>query len=178
MIKKCSKCLEDKEEINFTSQTYKRKDGNITKYYTTVCKKCSNKARYTNKTNTPEKLALYKQKANERRRKSYYNNKQRDHDKVKKFIDNLIKNGKFKTIWLKRRYGITIDDYNNMLSTQNYSCGICKIPLNTYGRAFGVDHCHTTGKVRGLLCHSCNLSLGGFFDNIIYLKNAINYLEK
>ena len=60
-----------------------------------------------------------------------------------------------------------------MLIEQEKRCVICK--RNVILR---VDHCHTTGKVRGLLCHNCNTGLGQFKDNIDNLKMAIKYLEK
>lgn len=79
---------------------------------------------------------------------------------------------------LKRRYGITADDYANMLDKQNYSCAICKTSQCETGRNFAVDHCHTTKKVRGLLCSSCNIGLGQFKDNIELIEKAIKYLNE
>jgi hypothetical protein len=79
-----------------------------------------------------------------------------------------------------RKYslGITFssDDEKNLLAQQNYSCAICQ------GKAkrgsFDLDHCHTTGKVRGLLCNKCNKGLGFFNDNIELFVRAIKYLEE
>ncbi len=68
---------------------------------------------------------------------------------------------------LKRKYGITINDYEQMLKQQNGVCKICK-GLDPSGRRLAVDHCHTTGVVRGLLCPSCNTALGRIEQ---YLKN-------
>jgi hypothetical protein len=68
-----------------------------------------------------------------------------------------------------------------MLLDQDYKCAICKISeteikhkRNTY---FAVDHCHSTGKVRGLLCNNCNCILGFINDKTEHLNNAIKYLE-
>jgi hypothetical protein len=82
---------------------------------------------------------------------------------------------------LMRMYGIDLNKYNELLISQNYKCAICQENPNGWngqsGR-FDVDHDHKTGKVRGLLCSSCNTSLGKFKDDISILKRAINYLKK
>lgn len=63
----------------------------------------------------------------------------------------------------------------DLLQEHGYICGICKIILtNSSAR---LDHCHTTGKIRGFLCNSCNFAIGLFGDNIEFLSNAINYLK-
>ena len=81
--------------------------------------------------------------------------------------------------YLLLNYGITLDTYNKTLKEQNNKCAICKTddPKGN-SHKFHVDHCHTTGKVRGLLCSNCNMSLGGFKDNITNLEEAIKYLIK
>lgn len=79
---------------------------------------------------------------------------------------------------LKRRYGITIADYNRMFEEQEGKCLICTKHQSELTKALNIDHCHTTGKVRGLLCNTCNRSLGAFYDNIEILENAIKYLKK
>ncbi len=62
-----------------------------------------------------------------------------------------------------------------MLQDQKNSCLICNRELD---QSACVDHCHTTGKVRGLLCRQCNMALGLLKDNIDSLENAINYLKR
>ena len=81
---------------------------------------------------------------------------------------------------LKTNYGITPEHYNETLVKQEGGCAICRSATTGSKRSshFHVDHDHTTGKVRGLLCHQCNIGLGGFRDNIQSMKNAITYLEK
>ncbi len=81
---------------------------------------------------------------------------------------------------LKRGYNLTPEQYDLMLKKQNGVCAICESfrPLSHKETTFHVDHNHKTGKIRGLLCARCNTGLGGFQDNMQYLKNAIKYLEE
>lgn len=75
-------------------------------------------------------------------------------------------------------YGITWDDYNRMLEDQGNVCAICGTSDPGHTReVWCIDHCHTTGKVRGLLCNTCNIGLGAFRDNTANLAKAIDYLE-
>lgn len=74
-----------------------------------------------------------------------------------------------------RRYGITDGDYETMLLAQGFRCAICFHPPPD-GRRLAIDHCHETGKVRGLLCTSCNLGLGRFHDDRARLMAALEYL--
>lgn len=83
---------------------------------------------------------------------------------------------------LKRHYGITINQYFEMHEKQNGVCAICEQPETSVDknskkvRKLAVDHCHTTGKIRGLLCGSCNKAIGAFKDSTKLLNKAINYL--
>ena len=61
---------------------------------------------------------------------------------------------------------------------QNGRCAICGKHQNKFKKALSVDHCHKKGIIRGLLCNSCNLGLGKFYDNCELLNNAIYYLKK
>jgi hypothetical protein len=72
---------------------------------------------------------------------------------------------------LKAKYGITDEDYDAMAEAQGYRCAICESDA-----PFVVDHCHQTGRVRGLLCHNCNVGLGHFKDNPQILTAALQYL--
>jgi len=74
---------------------------------------------------------------------------------------------------LKRKYGITIKDFEKMHKSQKGKCLSCRIS----GKLV-IDHNHKTGKVRGLLCRSCNQGLGMFQDSIFRLKKAIIYLQR
>lgn len=77
---------------------------------------------------------------------------------------------------LTKKYGITQEDFDKMFSEQGGRCKICGTHQEHCRRTLAIDHCHTTGKVRGLLCDNCNRGLGFFKDNIESLKAAIKYL--
>ena len=112
------------------------------------------------------------------------------HQKDKKLVASRKQN-------LKHRYGITEEEYNQMLIQQKYSCKICgykpdkcqtqpdKCQTNysqTSARQMPdkplyVDHCHQTKVIRGLLCHKCNVALGHMNDDPEQLERAANYLR-
>ncbi len=81
-----------------------------------------------------------------------------------------------KSIDLKKAYGITIDQYEAMEATQGMVCAICGKPPGGRYKNLAVDHCHSTGKVRGLLCDTCNRALGFFRDDPDVLRRAVIYL--
>jgi hypothetical protein len=105
----------------------------------------------------------------------YIKKQQKNYDPIKKRDENL-----------KRLYGIGLNEYNQMLDKQNGKCATCETTEpggRKSGRGGGtnvfvVDHCHTTGEVRGLLCHSCNRSMGLLGDNISVLEEMIKYIQK
>ena len=83
----------------------------------------------------------------------------------------------------KKRYGIDNPTRQRMLRDQDYKCKICKTEIYFEDRFSGrshsavIDHCHTTNKVRGILCCQCNHGLGKFYDDPIRLARAISYLS-
>lgn len=78
---------------------------------------------------------------------------------------------------LKRQYGLTIDQFDQMLKDQRYMCLICDTEL--YGdRSTHTDHDHATGVVRGLLCTNCNRGIGRLQEDIKIMQRAIEYLTK
>lgn len=81
---------------------------------------------------------------------------------------------------LKSEYGITEEQFEEMLKSQNSCCKICgstESNVSTHNKLV-VDHNHETSKVRGLLCNKCNLGLGRFNDDIELLRKAVKYLEE
>ena len=81
-----------------------------------------------------------------------------------------------KKYYLKKMYGITLDEYDELLEKQGGVCAICSQSCPT-GRHLAVDHDHDTGVVRGLLCTRCNIGLGQL-RNITNLARSIVYLQK
>lgn len=77
---------------------------------------------------------------------------------------------------LKYIHGITLEDYDMMLLTQNMRCAICGTDTPKGRGRFHVDHNHDTGTIRGLLCHECNTALGLLKDSPATLARAIEYL--
>ncbi|HEX2274977.1 MAG TPA: endonuclease VII domain-containing protein [Acidimicrobiales bacterium] len=78
--------------------------------------------------------------------------------------------------YLKRRFGLTIEEDESMLQAQNAVCALCHRPPRA-GSALHVDHDHETGRVRGLLCFTCNNALGDFEDDAVRLREAARYVE-
>ncbi len=76
---------------------------------------------------------------------------------------------------LKRRFNLTIEEYNNLFNNQGGLCAICKVSV--HDKNLAVDHNHNNGQIRGLLCIPCNLVIGNAKDNKNILLNAIEYLE-
>lgn len=85
---------------------------------------------------------------------------------------------------LKREFGITLVVYQQMFNEQNGCCKICYKPETRSVAKSGkindlaVDHCHTTGKIRGLLCGKCNTAIGLLNEDENILNNCIEYLKK
>ena len=77
---------------------------------------------------------------------------------------------------LKAQYGMTVEAYDAMLEVQGGVCKICSANPEK-GRRLSVDHCHTTGRIRGLLCSNCNLAIGSMRDNPLFLESAAQYLR-
>lgn len=113
------------------------------------------------------------------------------------YKDKVYENGR--RAFLKRKYGITVADYERMYATQNGKCAICGASKPSRGgtkpgvkrrngwsektrECFPVDHDHVTGKVRGLICHACNIGLGWFSDDpdalAAWAAKAVEYLRK
>lgn len=77
--------------------------------------------------------------------------------------------------WLKSLYGMTLEDYDNMLNEQNGVCAICFQPCKSK-KGLAVDHNHETGKVRGLLCANCNGAIGMLQEDPAIIDRAKEYI--
>ena len=80
---------------------------------------------------------------------------------------------------LLRKFNITLEEYEELLVKQNGLCAICKEPERSKRKKYlAVDHCHETGRIRGLLCSTCNVGLGALGDSIEGIRSALAYLEE
>ena len=78
---------------------------------------------------------------------------------------------------LKRKFGLTVTEYGMLAESQGNACAVCREVCPT-GRRLAVDHCHTTGNIRGLLCQGCNTGIGKFRDSPERLIAAARYLQE
>jgi len=128
------------------------------------------------------KILLKEWKSKHRVEQSNYERERRraNKDKINKRTKELRKMHpeKFRNLFLKSEYGITLDDYNIMYNMQHERCAICGIHQSNAPKRFIVDHDHGTGKVRGLLCYRCNTALGCVHDRVDILRKAIIFLEE
>jgi len=76
-----------------------------------------------------------------------------------------------------KRYGITREQVQKLLEMQEGKCAICSVQEPGNKNGWCIDHCHVSGKLRGILCHGCNVGLGGFKDNIVSLQAAVEYIK-
>jgi hypothetical protein len=108
-------------------------------------------------------------KWNQQNKEKYNTNRTRHHRKYPERQKNRI---------LKRDYGISYTDYQKMLIDQDFSCAICKVHQKDLNKSLHVDHNHSTGEVRSLLCAPCNTSLGALKENTETLNSMIEYIKK
>lgn len=146
-MKKCGRCG---KEFPATAEYFhkeKRKKGGLALW----CKQCRSNYGKKYREQTKEHRKEYKKK--------YY--QQEQHKKARRDDSRRWK------------YGITPEDYNEMFQKQNGLCAICGKPQSNLKRSLAVDHCHISGKIRGLLCPVCNSMLGWYENNknkaLIYL---------
>lgn len=94
-----------------------------------------------------------------------------------------IRKRRFREMMLSKKYKISCIEYSKLLKKQRWGCAICRCSpeenkKNDVPVALAVDHDHSTGNLRGLLCWRCNIMIGGAVDSIDILKSAISYLKK
>ena len=101
-----------------------------------------------------------------------YREKHRDKYVAKSAAWHKANRDHVKAYYITKLYGLTKEAYNAMLIAQGHKCAICKT-----AEAKEVDHCHTTGKVRGILCGPCNRGIGVFKENKVTIAAALAYLR-
>ncbi len=160
MKAECTKCGLRKDEDEF----YKRSDGGPRSY----CKDCyriHNREQYQRHRDKRMAYELTRESGwdrNPENREKYAVSSDQAHDK-----------------YLQRTYNITLDDFNDLLEAQGGTCAICdgRNADSAANRRMTVDHDHVTGKVRGLLCFTCNTSIGKLGDSYEALQKAADYLK-
>lgn len=189
LIKTCTKCTQTLSTDMFYKQG---------KSFTSRCKKCFLEDQKLKRTIDPEAFRakrrvnysknkehiLLKQKnaiANwSPEKRAAYNERRTKYQATKGYHKAVSRRRKYH---LGRKYGLPIDQYNSLMELQNGCCAICKNPETKFNKrtngfmSLCVDHCHITGKVRGLLCHNCNAGIGNLKDDIDRLYKAIDYLK-
>jgi hypothetical protein len=151
--RKCPKCGETKEASSFGHSD------TISTWCLTCRSECARKWR----ANNPEEA---------RTREASRRNDPKQKSRIKEY-------GRLYRLFVK--YGITVADYDDLFDRQKGLCAICKeppSPTNTRSGVLHVDHCHASGKIRGLLCFPCNTMLGSARDSVIRLKAAIAYIQE
>jgi hypothetical protein len=84
----------------------------------------------------------------------------------------------YRTWYLGERYGLTLEQYTTLHESQEGRCAICREECPLRAKHTHIDHCHRSGRVRGILCHHCNLALGNLREDITRARRLIAYLTK
>lgn len=126
-----------------------------------ACAVCAREATYRSFKSNPEKWKRWRRRWNKINPDKVANQKWRDQG---------ILNGTGQLF--------TMADFTRLFDEQNGRCKICSLHQDDHKRALFVDHCHSTGVARGLLCNSCNKMLGDAKDRVDILENAVQYLRE
>jgi hypothetical protein len=173
----CIRCNIDLNDENYTYKTTKS-------WRKKICDDCWREDRKQYYTKNREKLLernrQYYVKNQEKSKQYNIKNREKILDYHKKY--NAENREKTKNGKLKSTYGIGLDEFKKILEEQNYKCKICGAELElVFGRKNKktphVDHNHKTGRIRGVLCNSCNVMLGCACDNLEVFEKAIEYLR-
>jgi len=140
-------------------------------WYQTNKKRLDKKNRQWQKDN-PEKFAAMQKKYRETP-----NGRKAAKGRQERYRGSEKSNRRFRKQNLKHNYGLSLEDYDQMVENQNGVCAICG-GINKSGRRLVIDHDHKTGKIRGLLCNNCNIGIGNLQEDIDILSKSIIYLRK
>ena len=127
--------------------------------------------------NRKKEQAEYYLKNKDKKKQYYLDNKERIRKRINAWEKTDVGKECNRKTKLRKHYNMTIEQYDSILKEQNNCCKICSTHESEFNKRLAVDHCHTTGKIRGLLCMACNILLGKAKDNINTLNNAIDYLN-
>ena len=155
-MKKCKKCGKEYPATDEYFRSCRNRKGEK-KWLSNECKECDNRySREYSKKNQPHKWKHVR---------AYHKRYREEH---KSEIRNK---------YYKRVFGITEDEFRAMVKRQKNSCAVCKEPIDMEDKySFNIDHCHDTGKVRGILCSKCNRGIGFFNNSEQRLLSAARYL--
>lgn len=172
--KSCSNKNCDEQNPQPVENFYKRSDTACGLY--SRCKSCCKYFDQKRKGKTDGYKRKWAEKNKDKKKEYYEQNKETILQKNKTYHKN--NKIKIRNYQLKRNYGITLDEYNKMLVSQNHRCAICEVDEVHAGKnGLYVDHNHETNQVRGLLCPKCNFLIGLAQENTSVLQEAIEYLR-
>jgi len=157
-LRKCSRCGKEQPETEKYFRKCRNKKNEL-KWFSRICRECNTQysVEYGKKHQTHKKESV----------REYH----KEYDKI--HFD------RHKDGYLKKMYGITLDQFKDLLMLQENKCAICGELNGQKGKKhFAVDHDHENDKIRGILCNKCNRGLGYFNDNIELLTKSINYLKQ
>ncbi len=166
-MKQCRKCQQEKPDADFNKQLRNR-DG-----LQSYCKLCG--AASSRKSN--QRIYLESPEKGRARAKARREaDPEKARAKAKDYYHANIEKERLRwRVQGLRRYGLTVESYNELLASQNGVCLVCK--QEETGKALAVDHCHITGKIRGLLCCNCNRAIGYLEDDPDRAEELAKYLE-
>lgn len=161
----CKKCQTEKDVENFRILNKEKC------YRSSYCKPCENKINWEIKKEKGKMKEIWNKKDIRRRERALVDPE--FNEKLKVRAKNW-QNSKGAEFYYLRKYSLTKQNLENLYILQENKCKICKKEF----KKLNVDHCHTSGKVRGLLCSNCNTGLGLFKDNSEFLQSALLYLKE
>lgn len=173
-MKQCVKCKESKPLAEFGRHSA------TSDKLRNCCRPCNNeRARAWSKAN-PEKRRELNRTAHQRRRADPV---ARERDRASTRAYHATEKGRRKVLnnRLKEGYGVSLEQYEDMLVQQDGKCAICRNPPrggNHVSHRLHVDHDHTTGRIRGLLCHQCNTGIGFLGESPDRLIAAATYVRE
>lgn len=175
--RKCDVCMLTKPAADFYRHAYTTRTGKQSTRFMSRCKKCHGvqcSERQASLVGDPVQLQKereYKRKNRERLQAQADTYKSKNPGKMREYQ---------RRSHLKIAYGMTPEQYEAILVAQDRRCATCDRPhveTPSGKERLHVDHCHATGRVRGLLCHFCNIAAGMLGDNPAILKRLASYLE-
>lgn len=169
-MKNCTRCLVEKNEDEFYIQKSKWGDRP-----SSWCKNCICIDRKNFRDSNPG--ILRKRRKEYRQRNSQVIDARCKEWRKKYFERHPYKQFEYR---IKSEYGITAHQFHEMIIEQENKCALCEKYFNHNGTKtnFGIDHCHKTGKVRGLLCYQCNSAIGYVKESTTTLEKMIAYIKK